>query len=329
MASCVDLDLTDGRSGEEYYERVQSLRVSVRARLAELIGAVPSSVALTRSTTDGCNIAVSGLGLSDRDEVVTTDVEHPALLGALHVCPARVRVAAIRDLPVDRALETIEALLTPRTRLVALSHVAWTTGAVLPIQQLTNRGFLVLVDGAQGAGAVPVDVLTLGCDFYTVSGQKWLLGPDATGALYVRSGLVSELSIPFPSYFSWKDEALTPREDALRFEPGWIPSASLAGLLESMSLAEQVGPDRFQRAQRMAEHCRGVLDSQAEVMTAPDQATLVSFRTGEAGSAVSRRLAKEGVVVRDLPGVDWIRASVGYWTSTEDIERLGNALTVR
>src|SRR5204863_453176 len=80
-----------------------------------------------------------------------------------------------------------------RTRLIALSHVAWTTGAVLPIRELSGRGIPVLVDGAQGAGAIPVDVQELGCDFYTVSAQKWLLGPEGTGALYVRPERVGEL----------------------------------------------------------------------------------------------------------------------------------------
>lgn len=329
MAEIIERTTAQGRSGDDYFKHVVSLRETLRARLAELVGAKPTELALTRSTTDGCNIAVSALRLTDRDEVVTTDVEHPALQGALHVCPARVRVARIRDLAVDATLEAIEREITPRTRLVALSHVAWTTGAVLPVHELTTRGIPLLVDGAQGTGALPVDVKALGCDFYTVSGQKWLLGPDATGALYVHPDRISELSIPFPSYMSWERGTLTPREGAQRFDPGWIPSESVAGLLESLSFANDAGPDRFKRAREMAESCRELVEEKAEVVTAPNQATLVTFRTGETGSEVVRRLEASGVIVRDLPGVDWVRASVGFWTSDDDLERLAEALATR
>ncbi len=326
MEEVIERTTAHGRSGDDYFKHVVSLRETLRTRLAELIGARPTELALTRSTTDGCNIAVSALRLTDRDEVVTTDVEHPALEGALHVCSARVRVARIRDLPVDAALEAIEAEITPRTRLLALSHVAWTTGAVLPVHELTARDIPVLVDGAQGTGAVPVDVRALGCDFYTVSGQKWLLGPDATGALYVHPDRVSELSIPFPSYMSWERGTLTPREGAQRFDPGWVPSESVAGLLESLSFADDAGADRFQRAREMADRCRELLKETVDVITARGQATLVTFRTGERGPEVVRRLAASGVIVRDLPGADWVRASVGFWTSDDDLERLAEAL---
>jgi len=324
------LGLEEGRAGAAFFESIVELRDELRRRLGALLNAPEGSIALTGSTTDGCNIAVAALDLGPEDEVVTTDVEHPGLQGALAVCKARVRTAAVRDRPPEEALAALEAEVGERTRLIALSHVAWTTGAVLPIRELSGHGIPVLVDGAQGAGAIPVDVQALGCDFYTVSAQKWLLGPEGTGALYVRPERVDELRIPFPSYLSWDFEAsreeLVPRAGASRFESGWISTGALAGLLASLDFAEAAGPERFERARASAERCRALVSERGHLVTAPGQATLVSWRPGGDAAAIDARLAAEGVVVRSLPGIGWLRASCGFWTSEEDLERLDAAL---
>jgi L-cysteine/cystine lyase len=258
---------------------------------------------------------------------VTTDVEHPGLLGALRAWGVTVRVARVRDRPADAALAALDDEISPRTRLVALSHVAWTTGAVLPIRELSGRGIPVLVDGAQGAGAIPVDVDALGCDFYTVSGQKWLLGPDATGGLYVRPDRVGELAMTSPSYISWQDpHDLEPWPDARRFDSAWIPPGSLAGLLASLAIVDGGGDERFAHARAIAELCRQLVGERAEVVTEPGQATLVSWKPDGEAAEVAKRLAAEGIVVRDLPAEGWVRASCGFWTSEEEIERLASAL---
>jgi L-cysteine/cystine lyase len=319
--------LVEGRSSLALWEESKEIRSDLRKALASTIGADSASLALTTSTTEGCDIVLSGLQLGPEDEVVTTDLEHPGLLGALHVSPARVRIARLQDRPVSEALAEIEAELSDRTRLVALSHVAWTTGAVLPVAELSGRNFRLLVDGAQSVGAIPVDVRSLGCDFYTVSGQKWLLGPDTTGALYVRPDRVEELALTAPSYLSWEDTvALIPWPDARRFESVWIGPGPLAGLLASMHFAEEVGDDRFARAREAAEACRELCGATAEMITESGQATIVSFRPrGDAAELVAG-LAERGVVVRDLPGLGWVRASCGFWTSPDDLERLAAGL---
>jgi L-cysteine/cystine lyase len=287
-------------------------------------------VALTRSTTDGCNVAVAGLGLGPDDEIVTTDSEHFGLLGALAASGARVRVARIRDRPAGEAGDAVRAELSPRTRLIAISHVVWTTGHVMPVRELADTGIPVLVDGAQGAGAVPVDVRELGCAFYTVSGQKWLLGPDGTGALYVSPERIEQHAIAFPSYYSQRehrpDGAFTATEGAPRFDVGTVPVPALAGLEQSLEFVREAGPERFARARAAAERCRELLTAKADVMTESGQSTLVAFRPpGDAAEAV-QRLAARGVVVRDLPGLGWVRASIGFWTSDDDLARLVDAL---
>jgi L-cysteine/cystine lyase len=315
--------LDRGRFGQAFFLEVMEARGRLREELAGLIGAEPESIALTASTTEGCNTVVNGLRLGPEDEVVTTDSEHPGLTGALRASGARVRVARVSEAPAAEAVSLIRREVGAATRLIALSHVVWTTGQVVPVGELARDGVPLLVDGAQSAGAIPVDVAELGCDFYTVSGQKWLLGPDATGGLFVRRDWHERLAITAPSYLSWENPGeLEPWPDARRFESAWTPPASVAGLLASLSLAREAGEERFAGGRETAERCRELVAARADVVTEPGQATLVSFRPSDPADEVVRRLEERGVVVRDLPGLGWVRASCGFWTSEEDLERL-------
>ena len=322
MHARLDRDLAQGRTGHEYFEDVLSLRERLRGTFGRLLNAAGDSIVLTTSTTEACNIVVAGLGLGPEDEVVTSDCEHPGLFGALKASGARIRVAAVRDKRADEALAAFEGELSDRTRLIGLSQVAWTTGNALPVKELAGRGIPMLVDGAQAAGAIAVDVQGLDCDFYTVSAQKWLLGPDATGCLYMRPERADELRLAFPSYFSWEYPGYDEKAGVARFDPGWIPVASLEGILASISFAEEAGEERFEAARAIAALCRELLAERVEVVTEPDQATLVTWRAGGDPEEIVRELAAAGVVVRDLPGTGWIRASCGFWTSKGDLERL-------
>jgi L-cysteine/cystine lyase len=322
MRTRLSSDLGEGRSSHEYFELATSLRAGLRDAFARLLHAPDGSIVLTNSTTEGCNLVVAGLELGGDDEVVTTDSEHPGLFGPLKVSGARVRVAALRDRPASDALAAIEAEISPRTRLIALSHVLWTTGHVVPLRELAAHGIPLLADGAQAAGAIPVDVGALGCDFYTVSAQKWLLGPDATGCLFVRPDRVERLRLASPSYFSWEYPDYTPKPGVERFDPGWTPVASMEGLLASFAFAAEVGEQRFAAARRAAARCREFLAEHVEVVTEPDHATLVTWREEGDTDELVRRLAAAGVVVRDLPDLGWMRASCGFWTSEGDLEQL-------
>jgi L-cysteine/cystine lyase len=314
-------DLERGRGGKEYFDEVLERREQARARLADILGVRSEHVALTSSTSRGCSIVVAGLGLGPRDEIVTTDSEHFGLLGPLQASGARVRVARVAGRPAAEALEAVLEEVGPRTRLVAVSHVFWTTGNVLAIEELKSRVDVpLLVDGAQSVGAIPVDAEPF--DFYTVSGQKWLCGPDATGALYVASA--DRLPIAAPSYFAQEsyepDGAFVPKTGAARFDSSWIPAGSLAGLLAALDAAPEW---RFDRAREIAARCRdALLAAGVEVVTEPGQATLVTFTARGDPEEAAARAFDQGVVIRDLPGTPWLRASCGYWTSEEDIERL-------
>lgn len=317
-------DVESGRGGPAYFERALALRDEVRAKLAAAVGVDPALLSLATSTTNGCNIVLSGLRLGPSDEVLTTDGEHFGLLGALAASPAQVRAEPVRELPPQESLQVLLAAVTPQTRLIALSHVCWMTGNLFPVEELRREtGLPVLVDGAQSAGAIPVDATAV--DFYAFSCQKWLCGPDATGGLVVRDP--DALAVTAPSYLSQQGYeptgAFTPREGAARFDSNWTPVSSLAGLSAALDVAPE---GRFERALEMAARCRELLADRAELVTAPDQGTLVTIRVEGDTRELVHRLFDAGVVVRDLPGLGWLRVSCGWWTSEDDLDRLVGAL---
>jgi L-cysteine/cystine lyase len=309
------------RGSSEAFDRITEARNVLRSVIAREIGVEAGALALTTSTSEACRIVISGLGLGAEDEVVTTDAEHFGLLGPLHSSGARVRVANVRERRPTEAFDAILAEVGPRTKLVALSHVLWLNGHVIPVRELQDAlSAPLLVDGAQSVGAMPVSAEPF--DFYTVSGQKWLCGPTPTGGLYIREP--ESLRITGPSYFSQAsyepDGSFVPRAGAARFEQNWIPAAFIAGLETAIGTA----PDwRFDRAREMTDLCRErLLDAGHDVVTQRQQGTLVSWRwNGDTKDAVTR-LFEDGVVIRDLPRTGLLRASCGYWTNEDDIERL-------
>ncbi len=316
--------LEQGRLTRAMFDSYLEDRMRVRQGFADLLGVDASAIGLTTSTTEGCNLVVSGLGLRAGDEVVTTDGEHFGLIGPLAASPASVRVARVVERPSAEAYDAILAEVTPRTKLIALSHVTWVNGHVFPWREVREQsGIPVLVDGAQSAGAIPVD--PTGADFYTVSAQKWLCGPDLTGALYVREP--DRLPIVAPSYLSQREYDLAaatflPQEDARRFDTNFTPFTSIAGLLAAF----EIHPEwRYERAQTAAARCRELLAERFEVVTEPGHSTLVSFRVDDA-EATAKRLGEEGVIVREIPKTELVRVSCGWWTSDGDLDRLVAAL---
>jgi L-cysteine/cystine lyase len=189
------------------------------------------------------------------------------------------------------------------------------------VHELRERsGVAVLVDGAQSVGAIPVDAN--GLDFLTISGQKWLCGPDATGALVVADP--ERLRVARPSYFSQSayepSGSFEPAPGAARFDPGWIATASLAGFLIALGLPPEW---RYEHAAALARRCRELLEPHVELV--PGGATLVAFRADDPPALVAR-LAEAGVAVREIPGTGFVRASCGWWTNEADLARLVDAL---
>lgn len=306
--------LAMGRGAASDFARLRSAIASACALVAGVLRVSADRVILTTSTTSGCNTALHAMGIGPGDEVVTTDNEHPGLTAPLAASGAHLRVANAIGRTPGEVLESILGLITPRTCLIALSHVGWMNGQALPATEVKRRSRLpVLVDGAQSVGAISVDASPF--DFYTVSGQKWLCGPEATGALYIAE----------PE--RWKPRIagfLTEHEGGvLRYQFALPSAAALAGLEAAIRLHPEWGLDR---AGEVTQRARRMLGARYEIVGGGDAGTMFSIvAPGDADACVARA-QERGVIVRTIPGRGWIRVSCGYWTSEDDIERLSQAL---
>lgn len=317
----MQVELTNGRCGRSYMTSVQGLAAELRAAYARVLGCDPTSVALTGSTTDGVNTVLAGLNLHAGDQIVTSDEEHPGLLAPLgrakRVHGIDVKIVPFAELPGE---------VTPNTRLIACSHVSWVSGRVVDHEALAQTGVPVLLDAAQGIGAVPVDVRSLGCAFYAASGQKWLCGPEGSGCLYVRPDQLDELTVPWPGYGSLADAhdalASPPAEHAARFDHGFPPGMRSVWALASIGVLESAGWEWVHT--RAADLAAGLASGLAErgLEVGPrGRSTLVSWKAQDADAEVAR-LADAGFVVRSIPTHGYLRASVGAWSSEDELDEL-------
>jgi selenocysteine lyase/cysteine desulfurase len=317
----IEYELSASRGDRPYFEVLIGLAADLRARYAAALGCEFASVALTGSTTDGVNTVLAGLDLHPGEEILTTDEEHPGLLAPL--ARARIRHGiTVRVVP----WEELVGAASPSTRLIACSHVSWVSGRVMDVPALVASGAPVLLDGAQGLGAVPVNVRDLGCAFYAASGQKWLCGPEGSGCLYVDPDHVDDLLIPWPTYGSVARGSdpleLVPGEGAIRFDHGFPPGVRSAWALASLQVLEAPGWEWVHsRAAEMAAALVAGLEARGLEVAPRGRSTLVSWRVEDPEAEVER-LAGAGVIVRSIPGRGLVRASVGAWSSAQDIETI-------
>jgi L-cysteine/cystine lyase len=317
----VELELRGGRCGPAYFEGIKSGAAESRARYAAVLSCATDEVALTGSTTDGVNTVLAALDLRDGDEVLTSDQEHPGLLAPLGLARLR-RGINVRVAPFAAIADAVSS----STRLVACSHVSWVGGRLVDAQALAATGVPFVLDGAQGAGAVPVDVRALGCDFYAASGQKWLCGPEGSGCLYVRRDRLDELTIPWPGYGSLADPHnpldLIPAEGAARFDHGFPSGVRSTWALASLGVFEEAGWSWVhQRSADLAARLAAALADRGLEVAPRGRSTLVSWHTADPESQVER-LAGDGIIVRSIPAFGLVRASVGAWTSEAELDRL-------
>jgi L-cysteine/cystine lyase len=325
QAATVELarEAADGRTFAHFARRGE-LNAQLREAYARALGADAVDVALTTCTSDGMAQTIAGLSLRKGDEIVTSDEEHPGLLGALGAA-RELRGVSIREVPIS----DVAAAVGPRTRLVACSHVGWMSGLLAPAE-LAQVDVPVLLDGAQGVGAVPVDVRALGCDAYAGAGQKWLCGPDGLGMLYVSPRLSERLEVSRRGYANLQDPSsgidARLHEDARRFDTLSLSAEAVACALAAVQLLESAGWDAVHaRARALAGRLAEQLLERGRSVEPRDDTTLVSFASTDPESERDL-LAERGCVVRNIPGRDWLRASVGAWNDESDLDRLLSSL---
>ena len=337
-------ELEDGRIGPQYYPRMVDTLNTARATVARLLGCDPLEVALTHNTTEGINIALMGMDWRPGDEVITSATEHAGVLYPLYLLHqrygVRIRMTEIgapgRD--ARHTLEELRAALTPRTRAVVLSHVCWTSGMVLPVREIADlahaQGALVICDAAQAGGMIDPSVYDLGVDAYACSGQKWLCGPDGTGALFVRQDRLGDIHQTYMGYkgvrpgMSDAEGNFVPQIGAKRYESCTLHLPSVMAFQASLCwLLDDLGMDWVYA--RIAELGHRCYDDLARV----DGVTLHTPRDAMAGLVhfsvegipaedVSAKLGDAGFRVRHTPHPPAVRVSTGFYNTEEEIEGL-------
>jgi L-cysteine/cystine lyase len=313
---------TEGRSGA-YSVATGEMRLRLRRAYADLLGAEPGDVALTTCTSEGIVRVLGALELGPGDEVLTSTEEHPGLLGPLAAARAQ-RGLEIRTVP----FEQLAGAVSPATRLVACSHVSWVSGRLAP--DLTGSDVPVLLDGAQGIGAVPVDLAALGCAFYAGSGQKWLCGPVGTGMLWIAPAWSERLQTTWPTHVNLADPNAgldaVPHADAARLDAPAPSLETLSAAAAALEVLADAGWDAVhERAAALAATLADDLTARGLQVAPRDRTTLVAWQDPDP-PATRDRLAEADVVIRDLPGTGLLRASVGAWNDESDLERLLAAL---
>ena len=317
----LESELAEGRLWPHFMRR-RDLTDELRAGYAQVMACDVEDVAVTSGTSYGLGSVLAGMDVGPGDEIVTSDAEHPGLLGPL--IAARHRGATVREVPFAELANGVRATTT----LIAASHVNWITGEVAPTD-LADVPVPVILDGAQGSGAVPVDVGKLGCVAYAAAGQKWLCGADGTGMLWLDREFGERVRTVMPGYPAFDDASRglesTLRAGGARFDSP-LPRESVAFSLAALRvlLAEDFAA-QLERAADLADRYAAALTDAGYTVAGRGRSTLVSFEYPDP-PATRERLAEAGIAVRDLPGHPYIRLSVGAWNDESDLERLLAAL---
>lgn len=335
------LESAEGPTAPHVLESRRQLAQQTRQRVAALLHASPEEIVLTQNTTEGLNIVTNGLALSPGDQVVTCNLEHSSVIVPAYYLRER-RGVELRIVPLESS-DTAEQVLAKfaqaigsRTRLLFLSHISYSNGMRLPLAELCrmahHHGALVLADGAQTAGQIPLDMEELGCDFYAIPGHKWLLGPDGVGALYIRHDLIQRLepakvahsaaeSYDFAGHFAPR------RDDVRKFELTTTSGPLWAGFSAAIDFIQGIGQEAiWQRIQHLAARLVAKLTAIPKVTIISPQGELacglVCFAIdGLDPAVVTALLWQRGRIVgRTVHDTACTRLSLHFFNSEEELE---------
>ena len=344
----VDLELEQGPTTAEVYAGGRQIQAQAREAAARLLKATTDEVLITRNTTEGLNIVLSGLDWNAGDEIVTCNLEHNSVLAPCWFIGKRygVKVNVVSLDPHDSAdtiMEKFEAALSPNTKLIFVSHIQYSTGLRMPAEALArlarHRGVYILLDGAQTAGHIRLDMPEQGFDFYSIPGQKWVLGYEGVGALYIRKELVDQVH---PAHTGGR--AVVQPVDPYEFQPspetiekflGGSGSVPLqAAFLEAVNLIEEIGIGEIEArnldlASRLKPQLAEIPGVKILSPAEPRDSTgLVSFAVAgqSAESVVERLWSNDRIVVRDVHYPEAVRASLHFFNTEDEVDQLAQAV---
>lgn len=343
----LDRELTPSRIDANHFPAIAAARNEVREVVAAAINADPSEIAITHRTTEGMYIAIMGYRWQPGDEIILSNIEHPGGMLPSFLAKrrwgVRVRVADIGLGGGDPAdiVKAFEEMINPRTKMLVLSHVSYTTGAKLPIKEITAMAHahdvLVVVDAAQTFGAVQLDMKDLGVDVYACPGQKWACGPEGTGSVYVKSSSIGEFEQNFAGgmlmgSLDYYGGSYAPPLGAARFDTAGANVGQTVGQkVATKWVTQDVGSawveERINKLACATYEQLSKLDGVDIVTPKEALSGLIAFTVkGIDPPELSKRLAEEhNVTIRYVQkyinNPDAARVSLGFYNNEDDIDR--------
>jgi L-cysteine/cystine lyase len=319
-----------------------------RGAIANELGAAPEAITLTENVTAGCNIALWGIDWRAGDRILMTDCEHPGVIAAVSEISRRFQVEVaicpiLETLNEGDPVEVIYQYLSSNTRLVILSHLLWNTGQVLPLEEIieicheyphANQPIQILVDAAQSAGSLSLDLTELNADYYAFTGHKWMCGPAGVGGLYVSPEAFERLN---PTFIGWRGveideigQIINWKQNGERFEIATSAYPQYEGLREAIATHQQWGSSqqRYQQICNLSKYLwqeLSNLDGINCLKNSPPEAGLVSFQvtTGSIShQKLVQALEREGFFLRTIADPSCVRACIHYFNVPEEIDKL-------
>ena len=344
----LDYEMEMGPTSPEVYLSGKEIYENTRKAVAGLLNASTDELCLTENTTDGLNMVMNGLKWSQGDEIITCNLEHSSVLipsyYKQHRYGAVVKVLSLAyNEQWESILDKVEAAITDRTRLIFLSHIQYSCGLRMPVKEIRKltkgRDILMLLDGAQTAGHISLDMKDIDCDFYSIPGQKWLLGSEGIGALYVRRELVPQLEPMKVAGWSALSQG-----DPYVFEPntgsmdkflGTSASAALrAGMLEAIGFIRGIGAEEIERRNlTLASSLKQALQEipGVKVLTPMNEHSasgLVSFAVDgvDPKTVVSRFWDQHRILVRSVEFPSCVRVSLHFFNTEDEVNKVVEAV---
>ena len=314
-----------------------------REALARLFNVPADTISMVNNVSNSISMVVSGLPLVPGDEIITSNEEDDALWLPLYNIGRKRYGAVVHHMPVgatpEENLANFEALLSPRTKLVAMSHVMQDRGTELPVAEMCRlareRGAFVYFDGGQAVGQLDVDIAAIDPDFYAVLGYKWMLGPYGTGCFYVAERMRDVLQL------SWSGSHVAKHIDFETGEVDWQPYPqrlewgsvnfpTMAGLGAAVEYLESFGISVIEeRSKHLSRWLRGELLKHPKVVCYdpehPDAYTgIVAYGVeGVTGDDLAAYLHEHKVWCRALmhDGMQGVRLCTAFMNSEEEIAR--------
>jgi selenocysteine lyase/cysteine desulfurase len=317
---------------QQHYARMDE----ARQKLAAFCHVATADLCLTQGVADGVTTVFNGIDWHVGDNLILTDEEHPAVKVPAERLAAAMGIE-LRYLPIagqaTEILQRLEAMITAKTRLLALSHVTTDTGTRLPAQSIVElahaRGVPVFYDGAQSLGQFPVDVTALGADFYSLLVYKWIYGPYTAGALYIEPSWQERLRV-VPSSANYAGT-----EAARRFEfapvppPYYYATAAATDYIQQLGLA-QIETQVRDLVVRLRSDLAAVPGLIIESPQDPDMSTgVIAFQVkGVEGAHISNELRARKIITRPT-GLKFsgVRVSISFFNTQAELDALVNAVT--